>query len=196
MTVPLLQVTDLRVHFPSDRGLLRDSRLVRAVDGVSFSVASGEVVGLVGESGSGKTTLGRAVLRLTEPTAGSVRFRGQELIGPPHGAMTALRRHVQVVFQDPFASLNPRLTAGDAIAEALHLHRVGTPARRPRRVALRGEPQSPSAPPSGCVFRTRCLEAIPRCAAATPAMEALTAKHSVACVRSRELLPACGKGGL
>src|SRR4029077_1255857 len=117
---PLLRVEGLRLDFPIGGGLFgRPAGVVRAVDDVSFSLAAGEVLGIVGESGSGKTTLGRAILRLIEPTAGSVRFEGRELIGLPNAEMRLLRARMQIVFQDPYASLNPRLTIGDAISEAM-----------------------------------------------------------------------------
>jgi oligopeptide/dipeptide ABC transporter ATP-binding protein len=133
---PLLRVEGLRIDFPIGGGLFgRAAGVVRAVDGVSFSLAGGEVLGVVGESGSGKTTLGRGILRLIEPTAGSVRFQGRELIGLPDAEMRLLRSRMQIVFQDPYASLNPRLTIGDAISEAMLLNNVGTRADRPRRVA-------------------------------------------------------------
>ena len=133
---PLLSVDSLRVDFPIGGGFFRRSAgVVRAVDEVSFSLARGEVLGIVGESGSGKTTLGRAILRLVEPTAGSVRFEGRELTGLSEAELRPLRARMQIVFQDPYASLNPRLTIGDAISEAMQLNNVGTRADRPRRVA-------------------------------------------------------------
>jgi oligopeptide/dipeptide ABC transporter ATP-binding protein len=132
----LLRVDGLRVDFPIGGGLFgRPAGVVRAVDSVAFSLADGEVLGIVGESGSGKTTLGRAILRLIEPTAGSVRFEGRELIGLPDAEMRLLRGRMQIIFQDPYASLNPRLAIGDAISEAMLLNNVGTRADRPGRVA-------------------------------------------------------------
>jgi oligopeptide transport system ATP-binding protein len=123
---PLLEVTDLVKHFPVKRGLLVDRTVdqIRAVDGVSFSVAAGETVGLVGESGSGKSTLGRAVLQLVKPTSGSVRFEGREIAGLSRRAMRPLRREMQMVFQDPYASLNPRKRVGQIIGEPLRLQGV------------------------------------------------------------------------
>ncbi|HEX3324918.1 MAG TPA: ABC transporter ATP-binding protein [Solirubrobacterales bacterium] len=122
----LLEVTDLVKHFPVKRGLLIDRTVdhVRAVDGVSFSVRQGETLGLVGESGSGKSTLCRAVLQLTEPTSGSVRFEGLEIAGLSRRAMRPLRRELQMVFQDPYASLNPRRRAGQIVGDPLALQGV------------------------------------------------------------------------
>jgi oligopeptide transport system ATP-binding protein len=125
---PLLEVTDLVKHFPVKRGLLIDRTVdqIRAVDGVSFSVAAGETLGLVGESGSGKSTLGRAVLQLVKPTSGSVRFEGREIAGLSRRAMRPLRRDMQMVFQDPYASLNPRKRIGQIVGEPLRLQGVAS----------------------------------------------------------------------
>jgi oligopeptide/dipeptide ABC transporter ATP-binding protein len=124
--VPVLQVTDLVKHFAvkTSKGFRTIRRTVHAVSGVSFTVDPGQTVGLVGESGSGKTTVGRCVLRLTEPTSGSVKFKGQETIGLGAKEMRRLRRSMQIVFQDPQASLDPRLTVGNAIAEPLRIQKV------------------------------------------------------------------------
>jgi oligopeptide/dipeptide ABC transporter ATP-binding protein len=129
----LLEVQNLRVHFPVKQGVFARVRgHVRAVDDVSLTVAAGETVGLVGESGCGKTTLGRAVIRLVEPTGGTIRFEGEDLTRLRGAALRAKRRHFQMIFQDPFSSLNPRLTVGESIGEALDLHRL-TPTREARR---------------------------------------------------------------
>jgi oligopeptide transport system ATP-binding protein len=124
MTVPeqpLISIRDLKVHFPvTGRGLLRRSRqIVHAVDGVSLDINSGETLGLVGESGCGKTTLGRAILRLTEPTSGQILFGDQNLAQLSNRELRAHRRHLQIVFQDPYASLNPRMTVGQIIGEPI-----------------------------------------------------------------------------
>jgi oligopeptide/dipeptide ABC transporter ATP-binding protein len=121
---PLLVVDDLRVRYRSRRGL-RSARQILAVDGVSFAVASGEVLALVGESGCGKTSIVRAIARLTEPSGGRILFRGADVTRARKGALRRLRRAVQVVFQDPFESLDPRLNAFDTVAESLLVHRLG-----------------------------------------------------------------------
>ncbi len=128
---PLLQVTDLQKFFP---GKHRDNP-VRAVDGVSFSIEPGEVLGLVGESGSGKSTVGRTLLRLMEQTAGSIRFKGEDISAVPARRMRALRREMQIIFQDPYASLNPRQRVRDIIGEALDTHGLHRGAARAVRIA-------------------------------------------------------------
>jgi oligopeptide transport system ATP-binding protein len=132
----LLEVTDLVKHFPVKRGLLIDREVdrVRAVDGVSFSVRPGETLGLVGESGSGKSTLCRAALQLLAPTSGSVRFEGREISGLSRRAMRPLRREMQMVFQDPYASLNPRKRIGQIVGEPLKLQGVAKGAELRREV--------------------------------------------------------------
>ena len=136
MAEVLLEVRDLKKHFPIRRGLFgRTAGQVKAVDGVSFSVGAGEVLGLVGESGCGKTTTGRCILRLIEPTSGSVRFGGREVTTLPPRELRALRREMQIVFQDPYSSLNPRLTVGSMLTEALTIHRLAKGAAARARVA-------------------------------------------------------------
>jgi ABC-type oligopeptide transport system ATPase subunit len=118
----LIQVTDLKTHFPIRAGLLqRPVGWVRAVDGVTFAIPEGECVGLVGESGCGKTTLGRTILHLIEPTAGEIRFNGK-----PVTDLRTFRRQAQMIFQDPYGSLNPRMTVGNILAEPLRIHRLTT----------------------------------------------------------------------
>jgi oligopeptide transport system ATP-binding protein len=133
----LLEVEGLRKHFPIRRGFFARVRdHVKAVDGVSLRIRPGETLGLVGESGSGKTTVGRCLLRLIEPTEGTLRFEGEDLRGLPRRRMRAVRREMQIVFQDPFASLNPRMTVGAIIGEPLVIHGVGRGRReREERVA-------------------------------------------------------------
>jgi oligopeptide transport system ATP-binding protein len=133
---PLLVVTDLTKHFPVKEGTLVTRRVgeVKAVDGVSFEIPEGKTLGLVGESGSGKSTTGYCVLQLIKPTSGSVRFLGQELTELPRGQVRKLRRDMQIVFQDPYSSLDPRMTVGGIVAEPLIVHRVGSRGSRKARV--------------------------------------------------------------
>ncbi len=131
----LLEVTNLKKHFPIKGGILRRTvATVKAVDGVSFAVKQGETLGLVGESGCGKTTTGRTVLRLEQATAGEVLFEGKDVLKAGGRQMKALRRDMQIVFQDPYASLDPRLTVGESIAEGLVIHGIGTVNERRERV--------------------------------------------------------------
>ena len=126
MSEPILEITDLVKEFSvsGSRGLRKTKAIVHAVSGVAFSVSAGQTVGLVGESGSGKTTVGRTVLRLAEPTSGSIKFKGQEIVGLDRNEMRKLRKEMQIVFQDPQASLDPRLTVGSAIAEPLRIQKI------------------------------------------------------------------------
>jgi len=134
---PLVEVRDLRVHFPVRRGTLgRPREHVRAVDGVSFTLRRGETLGLVGESGCGKSTTGRALLRLIEPTSGDVRFDGRDVGALDADELRRFRRRAQFVFQDPFGSLNPRLSVGAMLEEVLSVHGLGGPSRRDRAVEL------------------------------------------------------------
>jgi oligopeptide transport system ATP-binding protein len=132
----LLEVRGLKKHFPIRTGVFkRTTGHVYAVDGVSFDVEKGETMGLVGESGGGKSTIGRTVLRLTSATAGSVIFEDIDVMKASRADMQRLRRDMQIVFQDPFASLNPRMRIRDIVGEALDIHSVGTPDERKKRVA-------------------------------------------------------------
>jgi oligopeptide/dipeptide ABC transporter, ATP-binding protein, C-terminal domain len=127
----LLEVRDLIKHFPVENS----DDVVRAVDGISFEIFSGETLGLVGESGCGKSTVGRCLLRLHEPTSGQVLFEGKDLVGLPNREMQALRREMQIIFQDPYASLNPRLSIRSIISEPLKIHGIGNKTEQRERVA-------------------------------------------------------------
>ena len=132
----LLSVQGLVKHFPVKRGVVFSKTVgqVRAVDDVSFDIARGETLALVGESGCGKSTTGRLILKLMEPTGGSVRFQGQEIANLSGDEMRKMRRHLQIIFQDPYASLNPRMTIQDILLEPMQVHGIGTPAEREERV--------------------------------------------------------------
>ena len=143
----LLEVSHLKKHFPIKGGVFsRTIGFVYAVDDVSFTVAKGETLGLVGESGCGKSTTGRSILRLIEPTDGKVHFEGQDVTALDKNAMRSLRREMQIIFQDPYASLNPRMTVGSIIGEPLEIHKIARAAKKPsgwrpccRRWGLRAE---------------------------------------------------------
>src|SRR5262245_16556871 len=130
MQKTLVEVKDLTKHFPSSH-----KQMVRAVDGVSFEIRRGETLGLVGESGCGKTTIGRCILRLTEPTSGEVRFDQRNLAELGREELRQMRRRMQIIFQDPYSSLNPRMKIGSIISEPLDIHRVGNRQERKSRVA-------------------------------------------------------------
>jgi oligopeptide transport system ATP-binding protein len=133
--MPLLEVRHLVKDFARRQGLFRAPSSVRAVDGVSFAIEAGETFGLVGESGSGKTTTGRCILRLIEPTSGDVEFKGENVRAFDRRRMRQARRDMQIVFQDPYSSLNPRMRAGAIVEEPLVIHGVGSHAERQARVA-------------------------------------------------------------
>jgi peptide/nickel transport system ATP-binding protein len=130
----LLEVRHLVKEFGRSESLLRKGHIVRAVDDVSFSIDESETFGLVGESGSGKTTTGRCILRLVEPTSGEVRFRGEDVLSFSSARLRQARRDMQIVFQDPYSSLNPRMRVGAIVEEPLVIHRIGSKAERRARV--------------------------------------------------------------
>jgi ABC-type oligopeptide transport system ATPase subunit len=132
---PLLDVQGLVKHFPARGGMWRHAGVVKAVDGVDFTIVEGEMFGLVGESGCGKSTTGRCVLRLIEPTAGEVRFRGENVLAYSREQMRRARRNMQIVFQDPYSSLNPRMRVREIVEEPLVIHKLGSRDERRTRVA-------------------------------------------------------------
>jgi oligopeptide/dipeptide ABC transporter ATP-binding protein len=133
---PLLQVRDLRTYFPIRRGLLsRTVGFIKAVDGVSFDIKPGKTLGLVGESGCGKTTVGRSILRLIAPTSGSITYRGRDFLAYRGEALRRIRRHMQIIFQDPVGSLNPRMRVGNIIGEPIQVHGIASGRQRQEMVA-------------------------------------------------------------
>jgi oligopeptide transport system ATP-binding protein len=132
----LLEVNNLVMHFPLTQGIIFQRKVgaVQAVDGISFEVRKGETLGLVGESGCGKSTTGRAILQLYKPTSGEINFKGKDLTKLNGGDMRKIRRHLQMIFQDPYASLNPRMTVGSIIAEPMQIHGLVSKGDRNRRV--------------------------------------------------------------
>jgi oligopeptide transport system ATP-binding protein len=133
---PLLDVKHLKKHFPIKGGVFSKTiGYVYAVDDINFTLEKGETLGLVGESGCGKSTTGRTILRLIEPTDGAIYFEGQDITGLDKGAMRALRREMQIIFQDPYASLNPRMTVGSIIGEPLEIHKIARGSEKEERVA-------------------------------------------------------------
>ena len=136
MTENLLEITDLKMYFPITKGIIFQKKVadVKAVDGVSFFIKKGETLGLVGESGCGKSTTGRAILQLYRPTAGSVKFKGEELTELKGEKLRHMRRNMQMIFQDPYASLNPRMTVGGIVGEPLEVHKIAKGKEKRERV--------------------------------------------------------------
>ena len=134
MTTPLFEVVDLKKHFPLGRDAVGQGKVL-AVDGVTFSINHGETLGLVGESGCGKSTTGKTALKLIEPTAGTIRLRGQDITHLDDDGMRPLRREMQIIFQDPYSSLNPRMSAGTIVGEPLTIHGIASGAEKRDRVA-------------------------------------------------------------
>lgn len=135
MNEPILEVSGLKMHFPVKDGImLRTSKFNKAVDDVSFHIMPGETLGLVGESGCGKSTLGRCIARLYQPTAGSIKFEGNEITGLGSRALMPYRQHIQMIFQDPMESLNSRHTIGDILEEPFIIHKIGDKVSRKKRV--------------------------------------------------------------
>ena len=131
----LIQVRDLKKYFYKEGFFSTDTKPIRAVDGISFSIRKGETLGLVGESGCGKTTAGKSILRLIEPTSGQVLFKGQDILGLHRGILRALRLRMQFIFQDPYESLNPRMKVEEIVGEGLEVHRIARGKEKSRRVS-------------------------------------------------------------
>ena len=155
----LLEVRHLTKSFDRGNGFFRRRPSIRAVDDVSFSIEGREIFGLVGESGSGKTTTARCILRLIEPSAGEIVFNGVDVLSLSSGAMRRLRREMQIVFQDPYSSLNPRMRVGDIVEEPLVVHGIGTRDERRARVHELFDLVGSGVGSSGAPPRTRSAEA-------------------------------------
>jgi oligopeptide/dipeptide ABC transporter ATP-binding protein len=196
---PLLEVTDLVKHFPLRGGTFLRRRVgaVHAVSGVSFSIAPGETLGLVGESGCGKSTTGRSVLQLTRPTSGSVKFDGTELTELGTAELRKVRRDMQVVFQDPFASLDPRLAVGAAIAEPLHIHGIRDKTAVRQRVGEMpcswwgSSPTTPTATPTSSPAASASASASPGPWSSSPSCWSSTSRSPPSTCRSRPASSTC-----
>ncbi|PPA70530.1 hypothetical protein C4B60_13005 [Jeotgalibacillus proteolyticus] len=132
--IPILEVTNLKKYYKISQGLFKSNIVVKAVDDISFSIKKGETFALVGESGCGKSTTGRTLLRLTEATSGEVRYKGKDLMSLPYEKMRFLRKELQMVFQDPYASLNPKMTIKQILTEPLRVHKKYTPSERTKKI--------------------------------------------------------------
>ena len=203
----LLETKDLSKYFTAKKGLLnRNPSVVKAVDHVSLSVRKGETLGLVGESGCGKSTLGRTILRLIPATEGQVMYNGEDILTYDKKKMWEMRRKLQIIFQDPYSSLNPRMTVYDLISAPLEVYKVGTKEERRemveeilqevgldkqylnrQRIILEGDVPSAYNPPSGCKFHTRCPYATDRCRQEAPVLQEVEKGHKAACHRALEL---------
>ncbi|MFH1994656.1 MAG: oligopeptide/dipeptide ABC transporter ATP-binding protein, partial [Nitrospinota bacterium] len=132
---PILKTANLKKHFVEGKGIITGGRTIYAVDGISFELARGETVGVVGESGCGKSTLAKTILKLTEPTAGRIIFKGEDITNLSSREMRPIRKDMQIIFQDPRSSLNPRMRVGDIIGEPLQVHKIGQKGEREEMVA-------------------------------------------------------------
>ena len=198
----ILQVKDLKKHFPIKGGMISKTvGYVKAVDGVTFNLKRGTTMGLVGESGCGKTTTGRTILRLAgEKTGGQVLFNGKDVYALSDKEMRDMRTKMQIIFQDPFSSLQPRMPVGEIIGEAVREHGlvskeefddytkalfsaipVPDPTVKMDRIVLEGSIPSPANPPAGCKFHTRCANCMEKCKTEVPQQREIEPGHYVVC---------------